>query len=158
MPYLGRTSFLHISGIKRVKLIDGVNALSRAHFISTLCVHIRLQVMTCVNALSRAHFISTSMANNYGCYMTLCQCPISGALHFYYAGKGHRDQGNVGCVNALSRAHFISTGQLSKAGAATSSVSMPYLGRTSFLRARKMQGTDFRVVSMPYLGRTSFLL
>ena len=136
MPYLGRTSFLHISGIKRVKLIDGVNALSRAHFISTLCVHIRLQVMTCVNALSRAHFISTKKevhilktAQRCQCPISgalhfygvdcldrypyrMCQCPISGALHFYLISDKNETQKIMG-VNALSRAHFISTIKIS---------------------------------------------
>ena len=38
----------------------------------------------------------------------MCQCPISGALHFYEAEALAKGMG-LECVNALSRAHFIST-------------------------------------------------
>ena len=59
MPYLGRTSFLPYDGISKDCHSSGVNALSRAHFIST-------------ESLKRDTDI-----------VDVCQCPISGALHFY---------------------------------------------------------------------------
>ena len=60
-----------------------VNALYRAFFISTN-VHLSDERwMECVNALYRAFFISTKDGQMiYGLYC-LCQCPISGFLHFY---------------------------------------------------------------------------
>ena len=63
----------------------------------------------------------------------MCQCPISGALHFYK--------------------------EMSKMNKKTNNVSMPYLGRTSFLPVNP-DGIEWYLcipVSMPYLGRTSFL-
>ena len=112
----------------------------------------------------------------------VCQCPISGALHFY-AETEHPEWTESVCVNALSRAHFISTtwhtrvkysnwfsvNALSRAhfistnekqkkgGTKMKDVSMPYLGRTSFLRVKSYTTKSQCVVSMPYLGRTSFL-
>ena len=112
----------------------------------------------------------------------MCQCPISGALHFYRRFSWHcADQ--ISCVNALSRAHFISTRDEVESIVGYLNVSMPYLGRTSFLHrpdwgkgripfmcqcpisgALHFYGNPsasetevIEAVSMPYLGRTSFL-
>ena len=84
MPYLGRTSFL----LCKANWYDSgrcVNALSRAHFISTTPYEEGMAFVQRVNALSRAHFISTPPV--YAVTLSSskkCQCPISGALHFYY--------------------------------------------------------------------------
>ena len=37
-----------------------------------------------VNALSRAYFISTESEEELSLTITVCQCPVSGLLHFYY--------------------------------------------------------------------------
>ena len=63
---------------------------------------------------------------------------------------------DVFCVNALSRAHFISTEKV-RNGENAFFVSMPYLGRTSFLLIGHAEKIGHVGVSMPYLGRTSFL-
>ena len=110
----------------------GVNALSRAHFISTMPA-----TRKCLNMwrVSMPYLGRTSFLRGRQIIKThnnMCQCPISGALHFYidinvylFLLKG---------VNALSRAHFISTEpQIFQQGYMLR-VSMPYLGRTSFLR------------------------
>ena len=158
MPYLGRTSFLRGKESQNALSRISVNALSRAHFISTFITVLVIAMSTkvsmpylgrtsflrsggrvwkmpnaCVNALSRAHFISTPREKS-GKYVLseLCQCPISGALHFYAA----REVGEI-CIVRI--------------------VSMPYLGRTSFLQRGKNENIYICNVSMPYLGRTSFL-
>ncbi len=78
------------------------------HFYGVLSYNMLSQ--SCVNALSRAHFISTE-SGKHGAVAYLdkmCQCPISGSRHFYFiTQKSVKDQ--LGCVNALSRAHVIST-------------------------------------------------
>ena len=84
-----------------------------------------------VNALSRAHFISTAPLGADQRTCKRCQCPISGALHFY---RGINEKSNT-----------------------DNRVSMPYLGRTSFLRTTAVCKGIVSMVSMPYLGRTSFL-
>ena len=62
----------------------------------------------------------------------LCLCPASGALHFY--------------------------GSMRDALSLLDHVSMPYIGRTSFLQLIVGFVVLFFIVSMPYIGRTSFLL
>ena len=84
MPYLGRTSFLREIDLQEAKEYN------------------------CVNALSRAHFISTVKNEETKNVKEMCQCPISGALHFYRI-SGKLVYQTAVCVNALSRAHFIST-------------------------------------------------
>ena len=61
----------------------------------------------------------------------LCLCPASGALHFY--------------------------GSMRDALSLLDHVSMPYIGRTSFLPAEEKAVKAAEKVSMPYIGRTSFL-
>ncbi len=60
-----------------------VNALSRAHSISTKVRINFLVFFQRVNALSRAHSISTILGEIAALRKKMCQCPISGALHFY---------------------------------------------------------------------------
>ena len=84
MPCIGLSSFLQ--------------ALDKMNDMSTFCV----------NALYRAFFISTKGENDYEDHKFMCQCPVSGFLHFYVGTV----IGAVligGCVNALYRAFFIST-------------------------------------------------
>ena len=61
-----------------------VNALSRAHVISTNSMQsARSPHRTGVNALSRAHVISTRYVADKMANLLMCQCPISGSRHFY---------------------------------------------------------------------------
>ena len=182
MPYLGRTSFLHRIRTKLEENTPSVNALSRAHFISTRSGRRRIvclkQMCQCPISGALHFYRKNEMAAKTE---KKCQCPISGALHFYcqsacsaeyYAvrvnalSRAHfistkaletNLAAYVVCVNALSRAHFISTKKTVLQRNIVWNVSMPYLGRTSFLHAiydYLMKKAD---VSMPYLGRTSFL-
>ena len=84
-----------------------------------------------INTLSRAHFISTALEQAGVDYTRGCQCPISGALHFY------RTTLLLSWVN--------------------SAVSMPYLGRTSFLRKRKTSMNIYYIVCQcPISGALHF--
>ena len=83
MPYLGRTPFLQTGRISGKIKGYCVNALSRAHSISTKELRYLKIGYGGVNALSRAHSISTIQYTLYDIQTALCQCPISGALHFY---------------------------------------------------------------------------
>ena len=157
MPYLGRTSFLRVWQIIMGAIWRCVNALSRAHFISTSSPSERRRWSGCVNALSRAHFISTMQEKDIEIKVTsVVSMPYLGRTSFLLMellwGILHHSS-----VNALSRAHFIST-LYRFLYERRWTVSMPYLGRTSFLQIitdGKIVRDDF--VSMPYLGRTSFL-
>ncbi len=40
-------------------------------------------LLQCVNALSRAHSISTIMTDEHYPTYSMCQCPVSGSFHFY---------------------------------------------------------------------------
>ena len=65
----------------------------------------------------------------------LCQCPMSGVLHFYHECRAAPLKLGK-CVNALCRAFFISTiKQLEFEKAVLLAVSMPYVGRSSFLHS-----------------------
>ena len=76
---------LHFYTTKSAKgrTVTGVNALSRAHSISTKVRINFLVFFQRVNALSRAHSISTILGEIAALRKKMCQCPISGALHFY---------------------------------------------------------------------------
>ena len=65
--------------------------------------------------------------------MTVCQCPISGGVHFYCATMCVYNT-KPPCVNALYRAAFISTfPEKFPHFDYENNVSMPYIGRRSFL-------------------------
>ena len=84
MPYLGRTSFLHDFMKQSISRQVRVNALSRAHFISTIRALARHRAPRsgCQCPISGAlHFYGRSWRGGIG--KRMCQCPISGALHFY---------------------------------------------------------------------------
>ena len=68
----------------------------------------------CVNALYRAFFISTAdrLWQRF-VFHILCQCPISGVLHFYDNGRKVFLELRKS-VNALYRAFFISTANCRK--------------------------------------------
>ena len=109
MPSVVLSSFLHKQKFIETKWIIGVNALSRAFFISTCHRATKNKCeRECVNALSRAFFISTSggcgwSRDKRGVSMPsvvlssflleifdkekkigyACQCPQSCFLHFY---------------------------------------------------------------------------
>ena len=138
----------------------------------------------CVNALYRAHFISTTIkldtqktsADRCQCPISgalhfyaqlyskvcqdgyVCQCPISGALHFYgFALADSMFNGDVS-MPYIGRTSFLRTEAIRTQCMKLFTVSMPYIGRTSFLRGVVVpQSALIRVVSMPYIGRTSFL-
>ena len=157
MPYLGLTSFLLRDYIHADDAEEGVNALSRAHVISTLFLvgkfnnvkecqcpisgsrHFYkyrakkvLIISTCVNALSRAHVISTDGIDYYFMTHEECQCPISGSRHFY--GRSSLLQGEISpcqCPISGSR-HFYASAE-DVLNDTDMNVSMPYLGLTSFL-------------------------
>ena len=112
----------------------GVNVLCRAFFISTYLESSILKlVKKGVNALYRAFFISTLDVSVYAKpELDLCQCPVSGFLHFYRKIVG---------VDTCS-----------------CSVSMPCIGLSSFLRVSlSLDQKQPRIVSMPYIGLSSFL-
>ncbi len=92
---------------------------------------LRLASLIGVNALSRAILISTCITWRMFVELTRCQCPISGDPHFYKS------------YDCTVRS--------------TESVSMPYLGRSSFLHVNESPCNWKNCVSMPYLGRSSFL-
>ena len=137
MPYLGLTSFLPyrrsniiisrrmcqcpISGSRHFYVLNKfqsgkvkvcVNALSRAHVISTASLRIQNdKEHACVNALSRAHVISTPI------HVTLSKrkrrkvsMPYLGLTSFLPTKKMSSRERIRKRVNALSRAHVISTG------------------------------------------------
>ena len=107
MPYLGRTSFLPCNG-----------------FVAMVVYMVSMPYLGRTSFLQKLSFNVANVAN-------LCQCPISGALHFYVLRKCNKSS-HMG-------------------------VSMPYLGRTSFLQSKSSASPTGKTVSMPYLGRTSFL-
>ena len=112
MPYVGLTSFLRLAGsdtgsyragkcqcpmsgshhfyclIESVTSLDGglcVNALCRAHIISTVEKEIGKKGLVRVNALCRAHIISTLRCRKQKrSGLRRCQCPMSGSHHFYW--------------------------------------------------------------------------
>ena len=112
----------------------------------------------------------------------VCQCPISGVSHFYVPKKNVVMRNVVACQCPISGVSHFYELTYSVAGN-TITVSMPYIGRFSFLLAvpsdynwYSMQGVNalYRaflistkkmaifggnksVVSMPYIGRFSFL-
>ena len=86
----------------------------------------------------------------------MCQCPISGALHFYHCVRTYVDKIAQVSMPYLGRTSFLLETQ--NQVILISLVSMPYLGRTSFLPNYWLSDVYDEEVSMPYLGRTSFLL
>ena len=80
------SGFLHFYGIAEgdeFKIIC-VNALYRAFSISTYYCALRHEEHSnCVNALYRAFSISTAAQAYPGKVVGMCQCPLSGFLHFY---------------------------------------------------------------------------
>ena len=109
--------------------------------------------MPCLGLTSFLRCTDTRIA----CEELVCQCPVSGLLHFYYVVNGkectsytcqcpvsgllHFYKGIIGgwnydkkSVNALSRAYFISTTSKEVETYSEEIVSMPCLGLTSFLR------------------------
>ena len=60
-----------------------VNALYRAYSISTAQDTVEGTEETCVNALYRAYSISTATKLYKSISDDVCQCPVSGLLHFY---------------------------------------------------------------------------
>ena len=111
----------------------------------------------CVNALSRAPFISTKEGTEEKVEKIMCQCPISGSLHFYIP-KESLNNHRTGCVNALSRAPFISTTQR-KQKEHQDTAGVNALSRAPFISTKETKATECPwYVSMPYLGLPSFLL
>ena len=158
MPYLGLTSFLPyrrsniiisrrmcqcpISGSRHFYVLNKfqsgkvkvcVNALSRAHVISTASLRIQNdKEHACVNALSRAHVISTPIhvtlskrkrrkvsmpylgltsfllkARKKLCFGLGCQCPISGSRHFYALEYWNNTYNDIVCQCPISGSrHF----------------------------------------------------
>ncbi len=135
MPCGGRTSFLlRKSPSRLMSPMRCVNALSRADFISTQCGRPRPQRWICVNALRRADFISTRSVEA-------------------------AEDGEITGVNALSRADFISTFSGSWLPAAIVMMCQcPKSGGLHFYTKKtSSRSRSRRYVSMPLVGRTSFL-
>ena len=87
-----------------------------------------------------------------------CQCPVSGGTLFYSHAGYVRCPSLPYCVNALYRAGLFSTYEVAAQYEATLLVSMPCIGRDSFLREKgRKRFVPFSVVSMPCIGRDSFL-
>ena len=159
MSYVGLSSFLPDSIESEVDWYGSVNALYRAFFISTAKCWLGLNTVYCVNALYRAFFISTRYeVSEVTGKLGVCQCPISGFLHFYpvwtSAGWGMTEC----CVNALYRAFFISTFENSWFQMyADNCVNALY--RAFFISTVKNEKEVVQAVtvSMPYIGLSSFL-
>ena len=84
MPYLGLTSFLQLIIIRKKNDFMCQCPISGSrHFYWQATLFLALTIL-CVNALSRAHVISTN--RNWGgpLHRNPCQCPISGSRHFYW--------------------------------------------------------------------------
>ena len=88
----------------------------------------------------------------------LCQCPISGGVHFYETVSQERKTDFYACQCPISGGvHFYMMSQLLD-GDPDLIVSMPYIWRRSFLPDREHNDTTRAFpVSMPYIGRRSFL-
>ena len=68
-----------------------------------------------VNALTRASFISTRSQDMLTANGWKCQCPLAGFFYFYYTIQLTLDYLVMG-VNALTRTSFISTSFMQKIG------------------------------------------
>ena len=137
-------------------------------------------MVSCVNALSRAHSISTwrvtvSYKHNEGVsmpypgltpflldwhlfekeYDEMCQCPIPGSLHFYI--QVMHGQKSKQCVNALSRAHSISTENMRQYEYGICSVNALSRAHSISTEGRMFMELIQQIVSMPYPGLTPFL-
>ena len=106
--------------------------------------------------IGRSSFLYNSFCwFNYLCDM--CQCPMSGVLHFYLScGFLWIYHTNVS-MPYVGRSSFLRcyfyTQKLRR-----KRVSMPYVGRSSFLLHKQQQKMQTQLhVSMPYVGRSSFL-
>ncbi len=75
MPLVGFTSFLHVGFLFKTTPDACVNALSRAHIISTVYPLDKFFIYFSVNALSRAHIISTPHTVDVWEWDDGCQCP-----------------------------------------------------------------------------------
>ena len=135
MPFIGLSPFLHLAKAAASLMMDacqcplsgflhfymaGVTVeLKKRHTVSMPFIGLspflppvtkqeKQLLLQCVNALYRAFSISTGIIMKRLINKLLCQCPLSGFLHFYL----HRIGGiyyEKYCVNALYRAFSIST-------------------------------------------------
>ena len=84
MPFIGLSPFLQ-EGCERSRLaLASVNALYRAFSISTVFkLQSAMAILMCQCPLSGfLHFYGLDLVNHDGHFM-VCQCPLSGFLHFY---------------------------------------------------------------------------
>ena len=119
---------------------------------------IEASIEDCVNALCRAHVF----AQNAG-YLELAEgkavsMPYVGLTSLHLLGMLVMLVG-LSCVNALSRASLISMEKYHEKKDNDDSVSMPLVGRASFLHTAQEAETETttETVSMPLVGRASFL-
>ena len=133
MPSIGLIPFLHYSHFEHSRTHDSVSMPSIGLIPFLLRIRKRYQnLYSCVNALYRAHPISTAntaikptnkemcqcplsgSSHFYRYYLIedfndlLCQCPLSGSSHFYHLQTTTSGLKKLS-VNALYRAHPIST-------------------------------------------------
>ena len=136
----------------------------------------------CVNALYRAHSISTQPSPATVSSMMVCQCPVSGVLHFYYIEVTPElyEQGMCQCpISGVL--HFYRKGEM-KMNRKLKKCQCPISGVLHFydtkhlwtwntscvnalyraysistLSSRWRTATRLETVSMPCIGRTPFL-
>ena len=132
-----QSCFLHFYGYKKNQFGFIYYSVSMPSVVLSSFLPWQTPVNSCyrfigVNALSRAFFISTNRSTFFGKTIYMCQCPQSCFLHFYpvessggkgawvcqcpqscflhfYGSKNNLAKVNMLRVNALSRAFFIST-------------------------------------------------
>ena len=84
MPFIGLSPFLRSFWFTiSCSCSICVNALYRAFSISTEYLQVQPSEIMSVNALYRAFSISTNESEDYVWHYIVCQCPLSGFLHFY---------------------------------------------------------------------------
>ncbi len=152
----GNTHFYILSELMRKMVWFCINALWRAILISTGDNDGNDGRARCINALCRAILISTIYHSVARRLTILYQCPMAGGNHFYRWAFSNMVP-RRSCINALSRAVIISTTNMNTKSKNTNAVSMPYGGQFSFLPMANRTDYATRTVSMPCVGRNSFL-
>ena len=131
--------------------LGGVNALSRAFFISTEKVNSLIMMKKSVNALSRAFFISTTARAIANSDTIVCQCPQSCFLHFYKSTLTGVDNSSKMCQCPQSCfLHFYACNCAFYRN--TLIVSMPSVVLSSFLRYPSKNPVKSRLSSLIFAG------
>jgi len=181
MPFIGLTPFLQIILFCNFVTYNCVNALHRAYSISTKTRTLATTVTTGVNALHRAYSISTKenfcfgiktdwvsmpfigltpflQPNMTSCNpnTTMCQCPSSGLLHFYYTyNKKYNDLYELCQCPSSGLLHFYKNQDAGNNG--NNGCQCPSSGLLHFYNYDYYSNIRRQNVSMPFIGLTPFL-